>query len=113
MRIGIDPKVDYAFKRLFGHSKNGLLLCSLLNAILQWPPGRQIVVAIVLNPFIVQETGREPAKLEIEVQVLVKGPFFSSRGEITIMRRFERRVAGGSPAVRSTPRGREAQASAF
>ena len=56
MRIGIDPKVDYAFKRLFGHSKNGLLLCSLLNAILQWPPGRQIVVAIVLNPFIVQET---------------------------------------------------------
>jgi len=26
-------------------------------------------------PFIVQETGREPAKLEIEVQVLVKGPF--------------------------------------
>ena len=25
-------------------------------------------------PFIVQETGREPAKLEIEVQVLVKGP---------------------------------------
>jgi len=27
-------------------------------------------------PFIVQETGREPAKLEIEVQVLVKGPLF-------------------------------------
>ena len=27
-------------------------------------------------PFIVQETGRKPAKLEIEVQVLVKGPFF-------------------------------------
>ena len=53
------------------------------------------------HPFIVQETGREPAKLEIEVQVLVKGPLFSSRGEITIMRRFERCVAGGSPAVRS------------
>ena len=52
-------------------------------------------------PFIVQETGREPAKLEIEVQVLVKGPLFSSRGEITIMRRFERRVVGGSPAARS------------
>jgi hypothetical protein len=51
-------------------------------------------------PFIVQEIGREPAKLEIEVRVLVKGPF-SSRGEITIMRRFERRVVGGSPAARS------------
>ena len=52
-------------------------------------------------PFIVQETGREPAKLEIEVQVLVKGPF-SSRGEITIMQHFERCVVGGSPAARST-----------
>ena len=66
-----------------------------------------------ISPFIVQETGREPAKLEIEVQVLVRGPLFSSRGEITIMRRFERRVAGGSPAARSTPRGRAVQASAF
>lgn len=27
-------------------------------------------------PFIVQELGRERAKLEIEVQVLVKGPIF-------------------------------------
>ena len=53
-------------------------------------------------PFIVQETGRGPAKPEIEVQVLVKGPIFSSRGEITIMRRFERGVVGGSPAARST-----------
>ena len=66
-------------------------------------------------PFIVQETGREPAKLEIEVQVLVKGPLFSSRGEITIMQRFERCLVGGSPAVGShfSPRGQAAQASAF
>lgn len=56
MRIGIDPKVDYAFRRLFGHPKNGLLLCSLLNAILKWPEGRQIVVAVVRNPFLAQET---------------------------------------------------------
>ena len=40
-------------------------------------PGRFIfrVASRSIFPFIVQETGREPAKLEIEVQVLVKGPF--------------------------------------
>ena len=31
-----------------------------------------------------------------------EGTIFSSRGEITIMRRFERCVVGGSPAARST-----------
>ena len=33
MRLGIDPKVDYVFKRLFGSEENALLLISLLNAV--------------------------------------------------------------------------------
>ena len=51
-------------------------------------------------PFIVQEPGHERAKLEIEVQVLVKGPI-SSRSEKYIIPRFERGDAGESPAARS------------
>ena len=51
-------------------------------------------------PFIVQKLGRERAKLEIEVQVLVKGPF-SSRSERYITPRFGRGIAGESPAARS------------
>jgi hypothetical protein len=35
MILGIDPKVDYAFKRLFGREQNVALLISLLNAVLQ------------------------------------------------------------------------------
>ena len=48
---GIDPKVDYAFKRLFGREQNGALLIHLLNAILVLPTGRRVVALEILNPF--------------------------------------------------------------
>ena len=51
MLIGIDPKVDYAFKRLFGSQANLLLLINLLNAVLAFPPGRQIADLEIQNPF--------------------------------------------------------------
>ncbi len=35
MRIGIEPTVDYAFKRLFGDPNHGAVLLHLLNAILE------------------------------------------------------------------------------
>jgi hypothetical protein len=34
MMLGIDPKVDYAFKWLFGNQKNTSILIHLLHAIL-------------------------------------------------------------------------------
>lgn len=55
MRLGIDPKVDYAFKRLFGSEKNHAILISLLHAVLQLPPNRQIVQIEILNPFSIKE----------------------------------------------------------
>ena len=51
MRSGIDPKVDYAFKKLFGTEANSDLLVDLLNAVLQFEPGREIVEVEILNPF--------------------------------------------------------------
>ena len=48
---GIDPKVDYAFKRLFGSPANSSLLISLLNAVLAFPAARQIASVEILNPF--------------------------------------------------------------
>lgn len=47
MRLGIDPKVDYAFKKLFGSEENKPLLISLLKAILRF----EIVDVELLNPF--------------------------------------------------------------
>jgi len=51
MILGIDPKVDYAFKRLFGSERTKDLLIHLLNAILKPSPGEQVVDVILLNPF--------------------------------------------------------------
>ena len=35
MLVEIDPKVDYAFNRVFGHEKNKDLLIHFINAILK------------------------------------------------------------------------------
>lgn len=48
---GIDPKVDYVFKWLFGKEIHVALLLSLLNAVLKPPPGQRIVDLTIVNPF--------------------------------------------------------------
>ncbi|HZU39362.1 MAG TPA: PD-(D/E)XK nuclease family transposase [Gemmataceae bacterium] len=59
MIIGIDPKVDYAFKRLFGRKQNTRLLISLLNAVLDPPLGAEVAAVELLPPF--QEDGNGAA----------------------------------------------------
>lgn len=49
MPLGIDPTVDYAFKKLFGDPANNDLLIHLLNAVLT--PVSPIVEVLILNPF--------------------------------------------------------------
>jgi predicted transposase/invertase (TIGR01784 family) len=51
MPIAIDPKVDYAFKKVFGSESNRDVLVDLLNAVLQFQPGREVVEVEILNPF--------------------------------------------------------------
>ena len=46
----IDPTNDYAFKRIFGNEKHPKVLISFLNAVLAFPPGRQIIQVKILNP---------------------------------------------------------------
>src|SRR5207237_911147 len=52
---GIDPKVDYAFKRLFGTAHNRGLLIHLRNAVLKPPPEQRVVDLELLNPFTDKE----------------------------------------------------------
>jgi len=47
----IDPKIDYVFKWMFGKETHTTLLLSLVNAVLQPPPGQQIISLTILNPF--------------------------------------------------------------
>ncbi len=51
MRPGIDPKVDFAFKRVFGCEHTKPLLLHLLNAILQYPAEQRLASLELLNPF--------------------------------------------------------------
>jgi len=51
MQSGIDPKVDYAFKRLFGSEAYLALLIDLLNAVLGLPLGKRVREIILRNPF--------------------------------------------------------------
>jgi predicted transposase/invertase (TIGR01784 family) len=53
---GIDPKVDYVFKKLFGSESNVSLLLSLLDAVLKSPPEQRLVELEILNPFNDKET---------------------------------------------------------
>ena len=55
-RVFADPKVDLAFKVLFGREATRSLAICLLNAVLDLPEGQQIVELELLNPFNPQET---------------------------------------------------------
>lgn len=46
-----DPKVDFAFKHVFGREQNKLALMSLLDAVLQPEAGQTIESLELLNPF--------------------------------------------------------------
>jgi predicted transposase/invertase (TIGR01784 family) len=51
MILGIDPKVDYAFKHLFGRDATRPILIDVLNSILEPPPDGLIREVELLNPF--------------------------------------------------------------
>jgi predicted transposase/invertase (TIGR01784 family) len=55
MASGIDPKVDYVVKRLFGEEENALLLVDLLNAVIRFPAGKRVRGVMLLNPFMAKD----------------------------------------------------------
>jgi predicted transposase/invertase (TIGR01784 family) len=56
MILGVDPKVDYAFKHLFGREVNRSILIDVLNAVLEPPAGERILGLELLNPFNPKES---------------------------------------------------------
>jgi len=51
MKTGVDPKVDYVFKRLFGSEDQVALPIEMFNAVLDFPPGIRVRQIALLNPF--------------------------------------------------------------
>ncbi|HVA44812.1 MAG TPA: Rpn family recombination-promoting nuclease/putative transposase [Pirellulales bacterium] len=88
MKPQCDPKVDYAFKHVFGREQNKPILTSLIDAVLQPAAGQQIESLDLLNPFndkedlddklsildikARDESGRQ---FNIEMQMLAFGAF--------------------------------------
>ena len=66
MGSGIDPKVDLAFKRVFGSPENAFVLKHLLNAVLSGsrPPLAEVEV---LNPFS-QQDGLSERKMILDIK---------------------------------------------
>ena len=56
MITGIDPKIDYAFKRVFGVERNRDLLIHLIHSVLRPSPEDQITDIELLDPFSEKET---------------------------------------------------------
>ena len=56
MILGIDPKVDYAFKHLFGRDATRPILIDVIDKVLDPPPGHHIQDIALLNPFNPKET---------------------------------------------------------
>jgi predicted transposase/invertase (TIGR01784 family) len=56
MILDVDPKVDYAFKRVFGVEKNRPILTHMLHAVLRPPPQQQLAELEIINPFNDKET---------------------------------------------------------
>jgi predicted transposase/invertase (TIGR01784 family) len=51
MKPGLDVRVDYAFERVFGSEDTTDTLISLLNAVIQPPPGQEVTGVELRNPF--------------------------------------------------------------
>jgi predicted transposase/invertase (TIGR01784 family) len=52
---GIDPTIDFVFKRVCGDEDNALLLVDLLNAVVDFPPGKVVRGVLMLNPFVLRD----------------------------------------------------------
>jgi predicted transposase/invertase (TIGR01784 family) len=63
MATGIDPTVDYVFKRLCGDEENAPLLVDLLNGVLDFPPGRTVSGVRIRNPFVAKDYAKGKVSL--------------------------------------------------
>ena len=60
----LDPKVDLAFKKVFGSQENKSILLSFLNAVLNWTAEQKIADVKILNPYL------EPENIDDSVGIL-------------------------------------------
>ncbi|HEX3151401.1 MAG TPA: Rpn family recombination-promoting nuclease/putative transposase [Gemmataceae bacterium] len=107
MILGIDPKVDYAFKLLLGRDETQALLIEVLNGVLERPEGERVESVQILNPFnpkaawndklsIVDVRARDQSDrwFNVEMQILSR-PSFASRIVYYAAKTFQQQLHEG------------------
>src|SRR5580700_8296006 len=91
MILDVDPKVDYAFKHLFGRESTRSILIDLLDSVLNPAPGHHIRDVELINPFNPKESlddklsildfkARDQSGRQFNVEMQMRlTPFFTNR----------------------------------
>src|ERR1700689_4241811 len=89
---GIDPKVDYAFKRLFGSPHNTRILVSLLHAVLRPAADEEIIELQLLNPFNDKEALDDKLSVVDLKARDQKGQHYTIEMQLVLQRQFTERI---------------------
>jgi predicted transposase/invertase (TIGR01784 family) len=92
MILGIDPKVDYAFKHLLGREATRPILIDVIDNVLSPAPGHRIHDIELLNPFNPKEAFDDKLSiLDIKARDQA-GRQFNVEMQMVAFRQFEKRI---------------------
>src|SRR5437763_1340722 len=92
MILGIDPKVDYAFKHLLGRNSNRAILLDVIDTVLNPAPGHHIQDLELLNPFNPKEALDDKLSiLDIKARDQ-SGRQFNVEMQMLAYRHYEKRI---------------------
>jgi len=90
--LGVDVKVDYAFKHLFGREATRPILIDVIDSVLNPPPGHHIRDIELLNPFNAKEALDDKLSiLDIKARDQA-GRQFNVEMQILAFRYYEKRI---------------------
>jgi predicted transposase/invertase (TIGR01784 family) len=88
----LDPKNDYAFKRIFGTDKNKEILIHFLNDLLSFHIGAPIEEVTFLNPVLEPETAAQKQSIVDILCVDAKGAKYIIEMQVARTKGFEKRA---------------------
>src|SRR5438132_13485031 len=92
MILGIDPKVDYAFKHLLGREATRPILIDVLDNVLNPAPGHHIQDIELLNPFNPKEAFDDKLSI-LDIKARDQGGRqFNVEMQMLALRYFEKRI---------------------
>jgi predicted transposase/invertase (TIGR01784 family) len=92
MILGVDPKVDYAFKHMLGRDSTRPILIDVIDKVLNPPPGHHIQHIDLLNPFNAKEALDDKLSiLDIKARDQA-GRQFNVEMQMLAFRYYERRI---------------------